>query len=133
MTILALNLHCALLEMKCTLYHVKISLVYCVAVPFVFLGKMSRQGKIQKLINKQGRAGFTVMCILVWMKSFPRFWRNHTYCRNKLYLIWMGCLFPFRWSKKKIFEEKIKTADSEKPHFPAPPLLNIKAFKIVSR
>jgi hypothetical protein len=71
-TILALNLHCSLLEMKCTLYHFIISLVYNV-VPFVFLGKMSRQGKIQKLINKQGRAGFTVMCILVWMKSFPRF------------------------------------------------------------
>ena len=23
------------------------------------------------------------MCILVGMKSFPRFWRNHLYCRNR--------------------------------------------------
>ena len=36
---------------------------------------------------------YTVVCILVWMKSFLRFWRNHPYCRNKWYLIWTGCLF----------------------------------------
>ena len=42
----------------------------------------------------------TVVCILVWMKSSPRFWRNHPYCRNKWYLIWTGCLFSLRWSKK---------------------------------
>ena len=29
----------------------------------------------------------TVLCILVQMKSFPRFWRNHSLCRNKWYLI----------------------------------------------
>ena len=33
MTILVLNLHCALFEMKCTLYHVIISLAYSAAVP----------------------------------------------------------------------------------------------------
>ena len=55
---MALNLNCALFEMICTLYHVIISLVHSVAVPCVFLGKtekMSRRGKIQKLINEQGR------------------------------------------------------------------------------
>ena len=51
------------------------------------------------------------MCILVRMKSFPRFWRNHSYCRNKWYLIWTGCLFSLRWSKK------IKMADSKKNSF----------------
>ena len=57
MTILALNLHCALFEMKCTLYNVITSLTYRVAVSCVFLGKteQSRRGKIQKLINQQGR------------------------------------------------------------------------------
>jgi hypothetical protein len=44
-----------------------------------------------------------------------------------------GLLISIQVKQKKNFEEKIKTADSEKPHFPAPPLLNIKAFKIVSR
>ena len=44
---------------------------------------------------------YIVVCILVRVKSFPRFWRNHSYCRNKWYLIWMGCLFSLRWSKKK--------------------------------
>ena len=56
----------------------------------------------------------TVVCILVRMKSFPRFWRNHPYCRNKWYLIWTGCLFSLRWSKKHCFsKKKIKIADSK--------------------
>ena len=37
------------------------------------------------------------------MKAFPRFWRNHPYCRNKWYLIWMGCLFSLWWSKLFFF------------------------------
>ena len=37
----------------------------------------------------------TVVCILVRMKSFPRFWRNHSYCRNKWYLLWTGGLLVF--------------------------------------
>jgi hypothetical protein len=40
----------------CTLYHVVVSLVQSVAVPSVFLGKTNEEnGKIQKLINEQGR------------------------------------------------------------------------------
>ena len=46
-----------------------------------------------------GFTHLTVVCILVWMTSFPRFWRNHPYCRNKWYLIWTSCLFSLRWSK----------------------------------
>ncbi len=48
----------------------------------------------------------TVMCILVGVKSFPRFWRNHQYCRNKWYLIWKPLVFSLRWSKKKKNLEK---------------------------
>ena len=58
MTILILYLHFALFEMICILYHVTISLVHSVVVPCVFSGKTkltSRRGKIQKLINTQGR------------------------------------------------------------------------------
>ena len=51
--------------------------------------------------------------ITVRVKFFPRFWRNHLKCREKLYLIWTGCLFSLRWSKKNIFlEKKIKMANS---------------------
>ena len=61
----------------------------------------------------------------VRMKSFPRFWRNHPYCRNKWYLIWTGCLFSLRWSKIFIFFEKKNKNWQIKKHFPAPPILNI--------
>ena len=57
----------------------------------------------------------TVLCILVQMKSFPRFGRNHPYCRNKWYLI----LFSLRWSKK----------NKKKPHFPALSIFNIFSWK----
>ena len=46
----------------------------------------------------------TVMYILVWMKSYPRFWRNHTYCRNRWYIIWTGCFFHWdeaNWDELK--------------------------------
>ena len=43
---------------------------------------------------------YTVVCILVPTKSFPRFWRKYPYCWNKWYHIWTGCLFSLRWSKK---------------------------------
>ena len=45
----------------------------------------------------------TVVCMLVGIKSFPRFWRNYPHSRNKWYLIWTSCLFSLRWSKKKLF------------------------------
>ena len=48
--------------------------------------------------DNQAGKGFTVVCILVRMKSFPRFWRNHPYYRNRWYLIWRGCLFSLKWS-----------------------------------
>ena len=35
----------------------------------------------------------TVVCILVRTASYPRFWRNHSWCTKKWYLIWMGCFF----------------------------------------
>ena len=53
------------------------------------------------------------------MKSFPRFWRNHPYCRNKWYLIWTGCLFSLRWSKKNKFflKKKIQNGRLKKTSF----------------
>ena len=45
MTILALNLHCALFEMICTLYHVIISLVHSIVVSMCLFRK--------NLINEQ--------------------------------------------------------------------------------
>ena len=48
------------------------------------------------------------MCILVRMKSFLRFWRNHPYYRKKWYLIWKPLVFLIRWSKKKYFFSKKK-------------------------
>ena len=50
----------------------------------------------------------TVVCILVRMKSFPRFWRNHPQCRNKWYLIWKPSWFSLGWNKKNQ-KTKIKT------------------------
>ena len=74
--------------------------------------------------------GSTVVCILVGIKSFPRFWRNHPYCRNKWYLVWTGCLFSLRWRKKKFFFEKeIQNGQLKKAHFPGPPILNIFSWK----
>ena len=54
---------------------------------------------------------FTVVCILVWTASFPRFWRNHSWCTKKWYLIWMGCFFSLdEAKKKKNWKKKIKMA-----------------------
>ena len=57
----------------------------------------------------------TVVCILVGMKSFPRFWRNHPWCRNKWYLIWTGCFFHWdeakknsKWPTQKIQNGRLK-------------------------
>ena len=36
---------------------------------------------------------YTVVCILVRMKYFPRFWRYHPLFRNKWYLIWTWASF----------------------------------------
>ena len=69
----------------------------------------------------------TVVCIKVRTASFPRFWKNHPWCRNKWYLIWTGCFF--HWDEAKKIQngrlKKFKMADSKKSHFPAPPILNI--------
>ena len=66
-----------------------------------------------------GRSQGTVMCILVGMKSFPRFWRNHPYCRNKWYLIWKPLVFSLRWrkKKKKILKKKIQNGRLKKTSF----------------
>ena len=42
----------------------------------------------------------TVVCILVRMKSFLRFWRNHPWYRKKWSLLWKPLVFLIRWSKK---------------------------------
>ena len=42
----------------------------------------------------------TVVCILVRTASFPRSWRNHSWCTKKWYLIWMGCFFHWDEAKK---------------------------------
>ena len=42
----------------------------------------------------------TTVCILIRTASFPRFWGNQPYFRNKWYLIWRSCLFLLRRSKK---------------------------------
>ena len=51
---------------------------------------------------------FTVVCILVWMKSFPRFWRNHiaeiddTSYEQAAFLHWDEAIFfLFFWKKNK--------------------------------
>ena len=46
---------------------------------------------------------------------------------KKWYLIWMGCLFSLKWSKKKIFfwKKKLKSPTQKKSHFPTPPIINI--------
>ena len=43
----------------------------------------------------------TVVCILVRMTSFPRFWRNHPYCRNRWYLIWKPSWFSLGKKQKQ--------------------------------
>ena len=58
------------------------------------------------IFHSKNIVAHTVVCILVGMKSFPRFWRNHPHCRNKWYLIWTGCLFSLRWSKNNFFWKK---------------------------
>ena len=63
----------------------------------------------------------TVVCILVRMKSFPRFWRNHPYCRNRWYLIWTRAAC-FHWDEAK---KKNQNGRLKKRSFPAPPILHI--------
>ena len=52
-----------------------------------------------------------------------RFWGPQK-CRNKWHLIWRGCLFSLRWSKKKMTQKK--------PHFPAPPILKMDPSHLLS-
>ena len=59
----------------------------------------------------------TVVCILIRMKSFPRFWKTHPYCRNKWYLIWTGCLFSLRWSNFFFLEKKNQNGRLKKTSF----------------
>jgi hypothetical protein len=41
----------------------------------------------------------TVLCMLVRISLFSRFWRNHPYCRNKRYIICKPRWFSFRKNK----------------------------------
>ena len=65
------------------------------------------------------------------MKSFPRFWRNHPYLRNKWYLIWPCCLCSLRQSKRVFFEKKNQNDQFKKPHFLPPPIPNIFSWKFL--
>ena len=69
----------------------------------------------------------TVVCILVRMRCFPRFWRNHPYCRKKM-IPHMNRLLVFIEMKQRFFF-LFKMAGSKKNHFPAPPIFNIFSWK----
>jgi hypothetical protein len=74
-----------------------------------------------------GQIKYTVVCILVRMKSFLRFWRNHSYLVQKKMIPHMKAFGVFNKmkQKKKILKKKVQNGRLKKGHFPAQPILNI--------
>ena len=58
-------------------------------------------------LEKKNRKLHTVVCILVRMKSFSRFWKKHPLCRIKWYLIWNPSWFSLGKNKTKILKNPI--------------------------
>ena len=85
-----------------------------------------RGGSIDRVVIKYSQVP-TVVCIKVRTASFPRFWKNHPECR-KNDASYKQAAFFFLLKQKKIQNgrlRKLKMATSRKPHFRAPPILNI--------
>ena len=80
---------------KTILFHLKILLL--ARLQCLLFTCNSHNGANEFLYSKKEH---TVVCILVWTASFPRFWRKHSWCTKKMIPHMNELLSFIRWSKK---------------------------------